>query len=204
MNSPRLQRKPLPGFVLIVLAIGILIAVVSLVIPLLVRSQAAQAAPFTTSTHPFTLTSPDFQDGGPLPQRSEFNKFGCHGPNIAPDLHWVGVPQDTKGFALTVTDYDAPVAPGFHHWIVYNIPASVRKLEGNQPFSEGTNSYGTIGYGGPCPPPDGQLHHYVFRLYALSIAHVSGKALTFNELLDAIGHSVLGTTSIIGTFKLPS
>src|SRR6266581_8920435 len=162
MHSPHLQGKPPLRFVLIVLAIGILIAGVSLVIPLLARSQTANAAPLNTSMHPFTLTSPDFHDGGPLPQRSEFNKFGCHGANIAPELDWVGVPQGTHGFALTVTDYDAPVATGFHHWIVYNIPASARELEGNHPFSEGTNSFGTVGYGGPCPPPDGQLHHYVF------------------------------------------
>jgi len=72
-----------------------------------------------------------------------------------------------------------------------------------QEAGEGTNSYGTIGYGGPCPPADGQLHHYVFRLYALSISHISGTALNFNDLLNAMEHHVVGTTSIIGTFKLP-
>lgn len=202
MNPTRLHRKPLISLALIVLATGTLVLVVSLVIPLVARPQTAQAVA-NSSMQPFTLTSPDFHDGGPLPQSSEFNKFGCHGPNIAPELNWVNVPKGTKGFAFTITDYDAPVAHGFHHWIVYNIPASARELQGHNPFSEGTNSYGTIGYGGPCPPADGQLHHYVFRLYALSISHVSGQALTFNALLNAIDHAVIGTTSIIGTFKLP-
>jgi Raf kinase inhibitor-like YbhB/YbcL family protein len=203
MASTRLQGKSLMSFFLIVLGTGVLVAIVSVVLPLLARSQGVDAAPLSTS-HPFTLTSPDFKDGGALPQSSEFNQFGCTGANIAPQLDWTGVPKGTKGFALTVTDYDAPVARGFHHWIVYNIPASARELEGNNPFSEGTNSYGTVGYGGPCPPPDGQLHHYVFRLYALSISHVSGKALTFDALLNAIDSSVIGTTSRIGTFKLTS
>jgi len=203
MDRIRSHRKPLTRFVLAVLAIAVLIAIASLVAPLLMRSTANAASSNVASTHPFTLSSPVFQDGGPLPQSSEFNKFGCNGPNVAPELNWVGVPKGTKGFAFTITDYDAPVARGFHHWVVYNIPASARELEGNNPYSEGTNSYGTTGYGGPCPPADGQLHHYVFRLYALSIAHVSGKALTFKALLDAIDHAVIGTTSIIGTFKLP-
>ncbi len=203
MDRIHLHGKPLISFALMVLAIGTLVLAVSLVMPLLARPQSAQAVSHN-SMQPFTLSSPDFHDGGPLPKSSEFNKFGCTGPNIAPELNWVGVPQGTKGFAFTITDYDAPVTYGFHHWIVYNIPASVRELQGNNPFSEGTNSYGTIGYGGPCPPADGQLHHYVFRLYALSISHVSGKALTFRDLLNAINHTVIGTTSIIGTFKLPN
>jgi hypothetical protein len=49
-----------------------------------------------------------------------------------------------------------------------------------------------------------QACDYVFRLYALSISHVSGQALTFSALLAAIDHAVIGTTSIIGTFKLPN
>ncbi len=204
MNSIRLPGKSLISFVLVALGIGILVAGAALVALLLTHSQRAHAATVNSSFHPFTLSSPNFQDGRPLPQSAEFNKFGCTGPNIAPELNWVGVPKGTQSFALTVTDYDAPVDRGFHHWIVYNIPASARELQGNNPFSEGTNSYGTIGYGGPCPPADGQLHHYVFRLYALSISHISGTALNFNDLLNAMEQHVVGTTSIIGTFKLPS
>ena len=202
MDRTRFWGKPFTSFALIVFGMGTLVLVVSLVIPLIARPQKAQATS-STPMQPFTLTSPNFQDGGPLPQSTEFDKFSCHGANIAPALDWFGVPQGTDGFAFTMTDYDAPVADGFHHWVVYNIPASARELDGNSPFSEGTNSFGTIGFGGPCPPADGQLHHYVFRLYALSISQVSGQALTFDALLNAINNAVIGTTSIVGTFKLP-
>jgi len=206
MGSTRVQGKPLMSFVLVIVGIGTLIASVSIAIPLLVRSNTAHAATVAVnaSTQPFTLSSPDFRDGGPLPKSAEFNQDGCTGGNIAPELHWVGVPKGTDGFAFTITDYDAPVTRGFHHWVVYNIPASARELQGNNPFSEGTNDFGTIGYGGPCPPPDGQLHHYVFRLYALSVSHISGTALTFDQLLIAISGHLVGATSIVGTFKLTS
>src|SRR5207244_10768827 len=65
-----------------------------------------------------------------------FNQFGCTGSNLAPELNWTNVPAGTKSFAMLMSDYDAPVAGGFHHWIVYNIPAGARELEGNHPRSE--------------------------------------------------------------------
>jgi len=115
----------------------------------------------------------------------------------------MNVPAGTKSFVLLMSDYDAPVAGGFHHWIVYNIPAGARELQGNHAFTEGTNSYGFIGYGGPCPPATGETHHYLFLLYALNRAHVSGKGLTFDQVISTIQKDVLGATSIIGTFHLP-
>lgn len=160
--------------------------------------------------HPFTLFSPDFRDGGFLPVSAEFGGpgsegSGCSGKNLAPRLVWFNVPGGTKSFALTINDVDAPVAGGFHHWVVYNIPRDHRFLagHGHNPFSEGTNSYGTIGYGGPCPPPDGQIHHYVFTVYALSAVHVAGVHITYQRLLREIAPSVLGATSRIGKFRLP-
>jgi len=164
-------------------------------------SHTAYAA--SSTLHPFTINSPDFHDGGPLSQKTEFNQQGCTGSNIAPQLNWVHVPAGTKSFVLLMSDYDAPVAGGFHHWIVYNIPAGVRELQGNHSFTEGTNSYGFIGYGGPCPPATGETHHYLFLLYAINRAHVGGKGLTFDQVISTIKNNVLGATSIIGTFHLP-
>ena len=130
---------------------------------------------------------------------------GCSGQNLAPTLHWYNVPAGTKSFAFAITDVDAPVAGGFHHWIVYNIPRQVTTLQGHgsNPFSEGTNDYGTVGYGGPCPPPDGQVHHYVFTVYALSVAHIAGTHITYDKLISEISPDVVGATSTIGKFRLP-
>jgi Raf kinase inhibitor-like YbhB/YbcL family protein len=196
--------KPLPGTILVLVATGILVLgllALSLLLSLSRTSQRALAS--SNALHPFTITSPEFRDGGPLPQKAEFNKFGCTGSNIAPELNWRNVPVGTKSFVLLMSDYDAPLAGGFHHWIVYNIPAGVRELEGNHPFTEGTTSFGFTGYGGPCPPPTGETHHYLFLLYATNIAHVAGPGLNFDAVVSAINGHVLGATSIIGTFHLP-
>jgi Raf kinase inhibitor-like YbhB/YbcL family protein len=149
----------------------------------------------------FKLTSPDFQDNGPLPERCAYDKAGCHGQNTAPTLQWDNIPEGTKSFALLLNDIDAPVAGGFHHWVVYNIPSDVRTIAENAPFEAGTTSMNTHSYFGPCPPPTGQPHHYVFWLYALKIDHLSEKGLTFDALLHAMEGHVLAAASLVGQYQ---
>jgi len=59
------------------------------------------------------------------------------------------------------------------------------------------------GYDGPCPPPDGQVHHYVFTVSALPAAHIKGVHITYERPLPEIAPDLAGATSIIGKFRLP-
>ena len=196
--------KPLPMKILVFGSTGLLLLVLLALSFMLSLSRTSNIAIASSNAlHPFTITSPDFHDGGPLSQQNEFNQSGCTGSNIAPQLDWTNVRAGTHSFVILMSDYDAPVAGGFHHWIVYNIPAQVRELEGNNAFTEGTNSFGFTGYGGPCPPATGEIHHYLFLLYAINVAQVGGPGLTFDQVVSAIQNNVLGATSIIGTFHLP-
>ena len=91
--------KPLAGKLLVLAATGLLILgllALSLLFSLSRASHVASAS--STALHPFTLTSPDFHDGGPLSTKAELNKFGCTGSNIAPELDWKNVPTGTKSF----------------------------------------------------------------------------------------------------------
>jgi Raf kinase inhibitor-like YbhB/YbcL family protein len=192
---------------------AVLIAAVALAIAPLAAAAASgsTAQPgHHTHFHPFTVVSPDFRDGQFLPVSAEFGGpgskgSGCSGMNLAPAFRWFNVPTGTKSFAFTMFDVDAPVAGGFHHWIVYNIPRRVTSLAGHgqNPFSEGTNTFGTTSYDGPCPPPTGQPHHYVFTVYALTVSHISGAHLTYTQLMTKIAPDVQGATSIVGLFSLP-
>lgn len=164
-------------------------------------SVAAQGTS-TTANKPFTITSPDFTNYGPLPTSSAYSKDGCGGKNLAPTLAWSNVPTGTKSFALAIVDVSAPIAGGFHHWVVYNIPGSVRQLAGHgqDPYSEGTNDFPASGYDGPCPPPGGEVHDYVFQLYALNIPDITGQHLTYQALVQKMFKYVVGATAIIGTY----
>ncbi len=121
--------------------------------------------------------------------------------NTAPTLVWENIPTGTHSFALLMNDIDAPVSGGFHHWVVYNIPATARTLEDHASFEEGTTSMNTRAYFGPCPPPTGQPHHYIFTLYALKIARVQEQGLTYDGLLQALQGQVLAATSLVGLFQ---
>src|SRR5690606_5378007 len=106
------------------------------------------------------------------------NGFGCQGDNQSPHLEWSGAPAGTKSFAVTAYDPDAPTGSGWWHWIVYDLNASVKKLERDSGkehstimpvgAKHGRNDFGFFSYGGACPPA-GEAHRYQFKLHALDI-----------------------------------
>jgi Raf kinase inhibitor-like YbhB/YbcL family protein len=146
------------------------------------------------------LRSADFTAGGAIPQR--YMARDCGGENRSPELDWSRVPSGVKSFALVIHDPDAPLAGGFDHWVVYDIAAVERRLASGtylRPEQLGTNTRGTQGYYGPCPPP-GPAHHYVFTLYALDIAHLNASApLTATQLQARISGHVLAKAVLTGT-----
>jgi Raf kinase inhibitor-like YbhB/YbcL family protein len=143
---------------------------------LLLASVALAAAPLVQAAG-FTLMSPDIKAGSMIDKKFEFNGFGCSGENKSPALKWSGAPKDTKSFAVTVYDPDAPTGSGWWHWSVVNIPASVNELKPDAGAAGGANlpagaapvriDYGVAAWGGTCPPPGDKPHRYVFTVHAL-------------------------------------
>ena len=75
------------------------------------------------------LTSTAFADGEKLPK--EFAKMGA---NRIPPLKIEGVPGGTKSLAVIMHDPDAPMAGGFYHWTLWNIPSETTTIgEGEIP-----------------------------------------------------------------------
>lgn len=116
----------------------------------------------------FSLESDDFQDGKPLDTRFAHPAVG--GDNVVPSLRWSGFPEETKGFAVTLFDPDAPTGSGFWHWVAAGLPADTTELRGGElPPGAFTvrNDYGQSGYGGPAPPAGDRPHRYVFAVHAV-------------------------------------
>lgn len=123
----------------------------------------------------FTISSSSLREGQSVPQHYLFNGFGCQGDNVSPALEWDGAPPETKSFAVTMFDPDAPTDHGWWHWAVVNIPADVTSLEegasNNKKLPkeaiEVMTDFKATGYGGPCPPKGDKPHRYIFTVYAL-------------------------------------
>jgi Raf kinase inhibitor-like YbhB/YbcL family protein len=138
-----------------------------------------------------------FRASGAIPAR-----FTCAGADESPPLAWTGVPVGTKRLVLIVDD---PDAGHFTHWIAFSIaPASASLAEGvgtaTSSLVQGTNDFGRVGYGGPCPPSG--THHYVFTLYALAGPLGLDGNPRAAVVRAALGRAeILGTATLIGTFR---
>ena len=147
------------------------------------------------------LTSSSFKNGELIP-----SKYTCDGKNISPSLSWDKPSDEIKRFSIIVEDPDSPGGT-FVHWIVYNIPSNIKNLpEDITPIKNipdevllGTNSYGHIGYSGPCPPSG--THRYIFKIYGLSNAVHLEAGAEKGELMRAMQKYIITEGELMGKYK---
>lgn len=181
---------------------------------------ALAAAPASAATLKVEVNS--IKNGGMLANKYAFcipAKEGhtTAGSNTSPSISWSRGPRGTRSYAIILHDTDSPAEQRekmnkegetltadvkrktFYHWVLVDIPASVRSLKEGAASHErvlrgkpatpapagginGLNDYTTAtaanpamkgkyyGYDGPCPPwNDENLHHYHFTVYALNV-----------------------------------
>jgi Raf kinase inhibitor-like YbhB/YbcL family protein len=122
----------------------------------------------------FTITSTDFNDGDEMP---ESMRGDGNGQNRSPQLSWSGYPAETKSFAVTMFDADAPTPSGFWHWAVIDIPAASPELPAGAGSEDGAalpspavqmpNDTRAKSYRGAAPPSG--THRYFIAVHALDV-----------------------------------
>lgn len=157
---------------------------------------ATTAATETTTTVPLvemTVTSPAFEEQGTIPV-----EFTCDGENVSPPLEINDIPDGTVALVLIIDDPDAP-AGIWDHWVEYDIAptAEIPRAAGSI-GTAGLNSWGTTGYGGPCPPSG--THRYVHQAYALDAESGLAGGATKDEVLAAIEGHVLASAELTGLY----
>lgn len=147
------------------------------------------------------LSSPAFAEGATIPKQHTGD-----GADTSPALSWSEPPAGTKSLALICDDPDAPVGT-WVHWVIFNLPAEMRKLDAGVPAErelangarQGKNDFGNIGYGGPAPPR-GKPHRYYFKLYALDTQLDLPAGATKSQLLAAMKGHVLAEGQLMGRY----
>jgi Raf kinase inhibitor-like YbhB/YbcL family protein len=152
----------------------------------------------------FSLTSPAFKHDERMP-----DQYTGKGADVSPPLAWGEPPAGTQSLALICDDPDAPHGT-WDHWVIWNLPADLRQLPEKMPTSatlddfagasQGNNSWPTVGYKGPMPPP-GKVHHYNFVLYALDAPLDLEPGANKKALLATMKGHILGEARLTGTYS---
>lgn len=144
------------------------------------------------------LTSPEFDDGDPIPAA-----FSRDGENVNPPLVVDDVPVTAETLTMIVDDPDAESVAGevWLHWLVWNVPASTTEIPRGWEPSDGTvgvNDFGNRRYDGP-DPPDGE-HTYRFKCFALDGSLSLPDDASKRQVGEAMTDRILAQTQLTGTY----
>lgn len=188
-------RPPMLAFGLLILAVAL-----AIMIGQTFRREVPSVEPAvqTVDGAKLALTSTAFESEQPIPA-----VYTCNGANINPPLSIENPPGNAKEFVIIVHDPDAGDG-NWVHWTVWNIPLDTTSIaEHSFPpeVTQGTTSFGTAGYGGPCPPNGSGMHRYIFELYALNDTLNLSSTTSRDELVAAMNGKVLARTQLVGTVE---
>ncbi|KSW12765.1 hypothetical protein CF15_06540 [Pyrodictium occultum] len=150
------------------------------------------------------VASPAFSEGGRIPSR-----YTCDGGDVSPPLLLKGVPEKARSLLILVYDPDAPGGV-FIHWLLYSIPPATTYIPEAVPKTpvvqglgvQGRNSFGRIGYNGPCPPRGDRPHRYVFLVVALDVPSTGlGPGATWKTLEERVRGHVLAYGYTYGLYS---
>ncbi|MGC1302260.1 MAG: YbhB/YbcL family Raf kinase inhibitor-like protein [Caulobacteraceae bacterium] len=159
---------------------------------------AIATLPGTSSTR-LTVTSPAFGADGDIPFANTMYRT-----NTFPGLAWSTGPKVTRSYAIVMQDPDtlfhgAPLV----HWTLFNVPASMTRLEPGMTAPPEGSQYGPNGrgssqpYRGPHTPP-GPKHHYHFQVFALDTVLPKAPDIDYAGLTAAMNGHVLASGELVG------
>lgn len=131
--------------------------------------------------------------------------YTCDGKDTSPKIEIHGL--NATSIVIILDDPDAPSGT-FTHWVIWNIeptdfvPADIpNDPRLVQPIRavQGSNSFGKIGYMGPCPPK-GKLHRYYFKVFGLDKMLDLNPGASKSDLETAMKGHILQKGEAIATY----
>ncbi|HEY4264433.1 MAG TPA: YbhB/YbcL family Raf kinase inhibitor-like protein [Micropepsaceae bacterium] len=163
---------------------------------------ASKLAPARSGSTQLLVTSSAFGSGSELD-----DKFTQNGDNMSPPLAWTKGPPGTQYYAVLAEDAGVDRAEPIVHWVIYNIPSSMRGLPQNVPTDatlengavQGKNVRGAAGFIGP-KPPKGQTHPYHFEVFALNAKLNLPANADRNAVVGAMRNHVLAQGDLMAMY----
>jgi Raf kinase inhibitor-like YbhB/YbcL family protein len=139
------------------------------------------------------IISKKFENNEDIPK-----KYTCEGRDVNPPLEINNIPNKTKSLALIVDDPDGS-SGAWTHWIVWNIPPTLKIEENSIPGKQGINDFGKTGYKGPCPPSG--RHRYYFKLYALDKMLILEEGSNREKLISEMQGHIIESCNTMGRYS---
>jgi len=146
------------------------------------------------------LVSKAFENGKIIP-----DKFTCEGDDVSPPLEITEVPANAQSLVIIMDDHDVPReirADGmWDHWVVFNVSPKVGLIPSSwkEEGKVGRNSWGNIGYGGPCPPD--KEHRYLIKVYALDGELELPEGVSKAEVLKTMEGHIIEKVELMGIYN---
>lgn len=155
----------------------------------------------------FTLTSPAFDHGAPIPEKYRGRLLGA---NVSPALAWTQPPAGTAELVLVVQDPDVPFRKPATHALAVGIDPSLDGIPENaltDPSSipgirHGKGALGRRGWAGPLPIRSHGPHTYAFQLLALDQATGLRAGFTLDDVIAAGQGHTIGRARLDGTYEI--
>jgi Raf kinase inhibitor-like YbhB/YbcL family protein len=157
--------------------------------------------------HGIAVTLPDQRTDGRFQDRHT-----AYHDNLSPPVEWETF-DGAEYYALIVEDPDAPREKPFLHWMIWNIPGTLTRLDeglANDPALvtpqsaiQGRNDMGGFGWFGPLPPRGHGTHRYYFQLFALDAPLEMGPETPLAELLNALKAHAIADGEAVATYDAP-
>jgi hypothetical protein len=165
------------------------------------------ARPGLQAPENFTLTSPAFAHGAPIPEK---HRGRLRGPNISPALNWTAPPAGTAELVLIVQDPDVPIGKPATHALTLGIDPSRGGIPENAlahpspvpGLRHGKGPLGRLGWAGPMPVRSHGPHTYVFQLFALDQVISLPARCTLDQVTAALEGHVIARARLDGTYEI--
>ncbi len=165
------------------------------------------ARPDLLAPENFTLTSPAFDHGAPIPEKHRGRLLR---PNISPPLAWTPPPSGTVELVLIVQDPDVPMGKPATHALTLGIDPSLTGIAENAlthpspipGIRHGQGALGRRGWAGPMPVRSHGPHAYVFQLFALDQAPGLPGRFTLKDVIAASKGHVIGRARLDGSYEI--